>query len=110
MENERLNNDLDGKNFKQLKYDPSKNTGDILLGSSCDPDLHFCNINIKITNTPYIIPWNFHNFVDVSPCESLSAMHLNIRRMNKNFEILTNFLVGLKYNFSVIFFSETWFR
>ena len=46
MENERLSGNLDGNNFKNLKHDPSKGTGDNLLSSSGDPVLIFCNINI----------------------------------------------------------------
>ena len=47
MENERLSNGLDGQNFGNLKYDPSKSTRNILLEDSCDLDLNFYNINIK---------------------------------------------------------------
>ena len=36
------------------------------------------------------------------------ALHLNIRSINKNFKNFKNFLTGLKYNFSIICFSETW--
>ena len=40
--------------------------------------------------------------------ESFSLLNLNIRRMNKNFENFKNFLPALEYNFSIIYFSETW--
>ena len=43
------------KVLKNLIYDPSKNSRDILLDNSCDPDLNFYNINIENINTPYII-------------------------------------------------------
>ena len=62
METKTLSNDLNVKNFENLKYDPSKSTGDIFLDNSWDPDLNFYNINIKNINTPYIIPEDFHTF------------------------------------------------
>ena len=34
MEAERLSKDLDGQNFENLKFDPSKSTGNILLDNS----------------------------------------------------------------------------
>ena len=34
METKTLSNDLDVKNFENLKYDPSKSTGDIFLDNS----------------------------------------------------------------------------
>ena len=53
------------------------------------------------------MPKNFHTFLDDSSSESFSVLHLNIRSMNKNFENFKNILTGLKYNFSIIYFSET---
>lgn len=41
MENKGLCNNLDGQNIENLKYDPSKCTGGILLDNSCDSDLDF---------------------------------------------------------------------
>ena len=76
MENERLSDNLDGNNFKNLKHDPSKGTGDNLLSSSGDPVLIFCNINIENINTHYFMPEHFHNFLDDSSCETFSAWHL----------------------------------
>lgn len=46
MENKGLSNDLDGQSFENVRYDPSKSTGNILL-DLCDPNLNFYNINIK---------------------------------------------------------------
>ena len=69
MENERLSDNLDGNNFKNLKHDPSK-------GSSGDPYLNFCNISIENINTPYSMPEHFHNFLDNSSCETFSGLHL----------------------------------
>ena len=76
MENERLSDNLDGNNFENLKHDPSKGTGDNLLGSSGDPYLNFCNISIENINTPYSMPEHFHNFLDNSSCETFSGLHL----------------------------------
>ena len=86
METERLSNDLDGQNFENQKYDPSKSTVEILLDNSCDADLNFYNINIRNINIPYIIPENVHTFLNDSPGESFSVLHLNIRSTSKYFE------------------------
>ena len=53
------------------------------------------------------MPENFHTFLDDSLSESFSVLHLTIRSMNKNFENFKYFLADLKYNFSIIYFSET---
>ena len=76
MEYERLSDNLDGNNFKNLKHDLWKGTGDNILGSSGDLDLIFCNINIEDINTHYFMPEHFHNFLDDSSCETFSAWHL----------------------------------
>lgn len=76
MENERLSDNLDGNNFKNLKHDLWKGTGDNILGSSGDLDLIFCNINIEDINTHYFMTEHFHNFLDDSSCETFSAWHL----------------------------------
>ena len=48
METERLSNDLDGQNFVNLKYDPSKSTGHILLDNPCDLGLNFYKYSLYL--------------------------------------------------------------
>ena len=55
VEGERSSNDVDGQNFENLKYDPSKSIRNTLLDNSCDADLNFYNINIKNINMPLIM-------------------------------------------------------
>ena len=99
-----LSNDLD----ENLKYDPWKSTGDILLYSSFDPDLNFYNINIKNINTPYILLKNVPTFLDNSLSESFSVFRWNIRSMNKKLENFKDILTGLKYNLSIIYYLLLW--
>ena len=39
---------------------------------------------------------------------SFSVLHINIRRMNKNFEKLREYLSHVKGDFSIITFTKTW--
>ena len=79
-----------------------------LLVNSFDANLNFYNINIKNVAIPCIVLENFHTFLNNSLSESFSVLHLNTRSMNKNFENFKNSLAGLKYDFGIICFSETW--
>ena len=47
------------QNFETINYDPSENSGNILLHNSCDLDLHFLTPKFKTLtyHTPY--PKNF---------------------------------------------------
>ena len=40
--------------------------------------------------------------------KGFSILHLNIRSINKNFENLKHFLIGLRIEFDVICLTETW--
>ena len=91
--------------IKNLKYDPLKNSGNILFDNSRDPDLHFYNANIQNLNTPYILPEELQIFLGDDKDENVSVLHLNIRSINKNFK---RFLSNLNFSFSKICFSETW--
>ena len=83
------------KIFKMYNLIHQKYYRDILLNNLCDPDLNFYNINTKNVNTSYIVPENFNTFLDDSPSECFSFLHLNIRSMNKNFEKFKKILAGL---------------
>ena len=76
--NENETNEHVAQKFETLKYDPSESSRNILLDSSCDPDLHFFNTNIQNT------------------------IHLT-QRISK-FETFENFLSTLNFNFSIMFF------
>ena len=47
-------------NFESLKYSL---LDDILLDSSCDPDLNFFKNNIRNLGATYLSPDQFHNFL-----------------------------------------------
>ena len=98
--------DNETKNFETLKYSISDNT-DILLDDSCDPDVNFFNKKFQSLDTPYLMPGEFHNFLDNSS-DQFSVLHLNIRSIKKNFENFKLFLNSINFTFSVICLSETW--
>ena len=81
--------DNETKNFETLKYNISDNT-DILLDDSCDPDVNFFNKKFQSLDTPYLMPGEFHNFLDNSS-DQFSVLHLNIRSIKKNFENFKNY-------------------
>ena len=69
--------DTETKNFETLKYNISDNT-DILLDDSCDPDVNFFNKKFQSLDTPYLMPGEFHNFLD-NASDQFSVLHLNIK-------------------------------
>ena len=97
--------DTGTKNFETLKYNMSDNT-DFLLDDSCDPDVNFFNKKFQSLDTPYLIPGEFHNFLD-SSLDQFSVLHLNIRSIKRNFENFKLFLNLINFTFSVICLSET---
>ena len=92
-----------------LKYSLLDDNDDILLDSSCDPNLNFFKNNIRNLDTTYLFPDQFHNFLVNSKTDWFSILHLNIRTIKKNFKNFKLFLSSLDFSFSVICFSETWF-
>ena len=101
--------DFETKSFESLKYSIAENSNDILLDDSCNPDVHFFNVNFENVNTPYLFPEEFKNFLDNnSPSNYFLILHLNIRSIKKNFEKIKLFLKFIDLTFSVICFSETW--
>ena len=72
-----------------MKYNISDNT-DILLDDSCDPDVNFFNKKFQSLDTPYLMPGEFHNFLDNSS-DQVSVLHLNIRSIKKTLKTLNCF-------------------
>ena len=81
--------DNETKNFETLKYNISDNS-DILLDDSCDPDVNFFNKKFQSLDTPYLMPGEFHNFLDNSS-DQVSVLHLNIRSIKKTLKTLNCF-------------------
>ena len=98
--------DTGTKIFETLKYNMSDNA-DFLLDDSCDPDVNFFNKKFQSLDTPYLMPGEFHNFLDNSS-DQFSVLYLNIRSIKKNFENFKLFLNSINFTFSVICLSETW--
>ena len=104
--NEGSKVEYESLNFESLKYSLLDDNDDILLDSSCDPDLNFFKNNIRNLDTTYLFPDEFHNFLVNYETDWFSILLLNIRNIKKNFKLL---LSSLDFSFSVICFSETWF-
>ena len=96
-------------NFESLKYSLLDDNDDILLDTSCDPDLNFFKNNIRNLDTKYFFPDQFHNFLDNSVTDWFLIFHLNTRSIKKDFENFKLILSSLNLSFGVICFSETWF-
>ena len=86
--NESVNKEQQAQNLENLKYDPLENSGNLLFGNSSDPDLHFTYCS--------------KNFLGDDKDENVSVLHLNIRSINKDFEIFKMFLSNLNLSFSRI--------
>ena len=79
----------------------------ILNKDSQDLDENFFNaFNFKDSKyfTPQECSQNLNNFDKTS----FSMLHVNIRRLQKNFDSLLNLLMTLKFEFKVICITETW--
>ena len=73
-----------------MKYNISDNT-DIYLDDSFNPDVNVLNKRFQILDTPYLIPGEFHNFLDNSS-DQFSVLRLNTRSLKTNFENFNLFL------------------
>ena len=71
----------------------------------------FLNTDLKLTDDDFVIRCNYYDTDGFSPLrnDGLNLFHLNSRSLNKNFNIISDYLSILTHNFSVIGFSETWF-
>ena len=107
--NEESKVECESLNFESLKYSLLDDNDDILLDSSCDPDLNFFKNYIRNLDTQYLFPDQFHNFLDNSMTNWFLILHLNIRSIKKNFESFKLFLSPLNFSFGFICFSGTWF-
>ena len=93
-------------NFESMFLNPFS-TRECIVDNDHDPDVNFYH-DVSMLDTQYLMPDKFKtNFKDFSK-NSFSVVHLNIRSINKNFEVFTEFYLKLNYIFSVICFSETW--
>ena len=100
-------NDSVSLNFEFLKYNPSDNNEVILLDEACDSGSNFYNANVQTLDTPYISLEELPSLRINIKQNYFSILHLNIRNIKiflKNFKL---FLSSLKFNFIVIYFSET---
>ena len=107
--NEGSKVEYESLNFESLKYSLLDDNDDILLDSSCDPNLNFFKNNIRNLDTTYLFPDQCHNFLANSRTNWFLILHLNIRNIKKNSKNFKLFLSSLDFSFSVICFSEIWF-
>ena len=93
--NEGSKVEYESLNFESLKCSLLDGNDDILLYSSCDPDLKFFKNNIRNLDTTYLFPDQFHNFLDNSMTDWFSILHLNLQSIKKSFESFKLFLSSL---------------
>ena len=89
-----------------MKYSLLDDNDDILLYSSCDPDLNFFKNNLRNLDTKYLFPDQSHNFLDNSTTDCFSILHSNIRSIKKSLRL---FLSSLNLSSGIMCFSEAWF-
>ena len=92
-------------NFESLPYSPF-NIHESSINSEHDPDINFYQ-DIFSLETHYCSPNDFKNNFQSFSEDSFSVLHLNIRSMNKNFELSKNFIQKLNSNLALFFLSET---
>ena len=95
--------------FQNTNFNPFNQGENILLNNDSDPDFNlFSDSNLNI-NTPYLTSDEVKTALDTfQPKDSFSAMHVNIRSLNKNFENLKTLLSNFSHEFSMICLSESW--
>ena len=91
--------------FNFLSFVPFS-TEECFINNEHDPDVNFYN-DVFPLDTQYLAPdKSQRNFKPLSK-QSLSILHLNIRSINKNLEAFKHFYLSLRFNFSIVCFSET---
>ena len=100
--------DPEHPSFENLKYEIVDISDDILLENQRDSNVNFFNLKIQNVDLQYILLEEFQNFIESTSHDSFSILHLNIRRIKKNFDNFNLFFSILGFSFSVICFSETW--
>ena len=92
-------------NFKSLSHNPFS-IHESSINSEHDPGINFYQ-DLSSLETHYCSPNGFKNNFQSFLKDSFSVLHLNIRRMNKNFEYFKEFYSTIKFKFSIACFSET---
>ena len=67
----------DSWNIETLKYIISNEPNDILLDNVYDLDLNFFNKNVKKIDMVYVLPDNFHDFLEKPVTSYFLILHLN---------------------------------
>ena len=105
-ENTGEKSNSESQSFETFKCNIPYNTSDILLDKSCKADVKFFSVNFQKFDMPYLLPESFHDFLDNTPFEYFSILHLKVRIIKKprNFK---SFLTSINFTYSVKCFSET---
>ena len=92
-----------------MSYKPFSVDGHLTVNAVLDPDIIFFQ-NISSLDTQYFNIDDAKTFVNSNiSSDSFSFLHINIRSMQKNFEKFQEFFKTLKFNFSTVCISETWY-
>ena len=91
-------------NFESLSYNPFS-IHESSINSKHDPDINFYQ-DISSLETHYCSANYFQNNFQCFLKDSFSVLHLNIRRMNKNFKSFKEFCSTINFKFSILCFSK----
>ena len=106
------NSEQSSDNFEHLRANPFFcNNHNILLQDDSDPDCHLLNESNLNIDTPYLSADEAKNTLQKLRNNSgFSAIHINLRSINKNFNNLTTFLNHCDHEFSIIALTESWHK
>ena len=113
---------FDENDFEKLRFDPFgfdnffffffffyKNIfGNVIFNNTNDPDENIFNNLSQIDSICYALEEAATKFKKISD-KTFSVLHLNVRILIQNFEYLKELLTTIKFEFKVIFLTETWY-
>ena len=107
---------FDENDFEKLRFDPFGFDNfffffifdNVILNNTNDPDENIFNNLSQIDSICYALEEVATKFKKISD-KTFSVLHLNVRILIQNFEYLKELLTTIKFEFKVIFLTETWY-
>ena len=96
-------------NFKDMSFKPFTINEHSTIDPELDPDINVFE-SISSLDAKYFTVNETKTSVSNIDSESFTVLHLNIRSMKKNLERFQEFFKDLKFIFSAICLSETWYE
>ena len=95
-------------NIENLRYDPRSNTENVSLDNAFEADNIFYNSNVHNLIMLYIFLENFQNLLKETSAQNCFNSSSKYKEHQQKFDNFRWFLSIIKFNFSIIFFSEKW--